>query len=643
MSYIYCIFIFEERKMQKLSYLFFIFLVACSGYKQEKEMEIMIRDPHSFANPMNAVITHLDWKGEIDFEQKKIYGEASLSIRKTVDADEIILDTKGLIIEQVLINDEKETEFHLGASDIILGSPLSIPVDKDTRSIRIKYTTGRNAEALQWLDPIQTSGESYPFLFTQSEAILARSWIPLQDSPGIRFTYTAEVKAPKELLVVMSAGNPQKKNPDGLYRFTMDQPIPAYLLALAVGDLQFKEVGPRTGVYAEPSIIRSAAYEFAEMEDMLKAAEKLYGPYQWGRYDLLVLPPSFPFGGMENPRLTFATPTILAGDRSLTSLVAHELAHSWSGNLVTNGTWNDFWLNEGFTVYFENRIMEALNGKSYSDMLASLSYQDLLDEVENLISEGKGPDTRLALQLDGRNPDDGVSSVAYDKGFFFLKFLESKVGREKFDLFLKKYFADHQFESMTTDKFIIYLDQNLMKNNPGKLNEADIAAWIFDEGIPPMLVEPVSDRFAAVDEVLIKWKNGTPITTLISREDLITKTWSTHEWLHFLRNLPDQIADRQMHELDDYMDFTHSGNAEILAAWFEPVIRNEYKPGYANLENFLLSVGRRKFLIPLYKEMLKSESGKKMASEIYTKARNNYHYVSTNTLDQLLGWRKKSL
>ncbi|MCF6352641.1 MAG: M1 family metallopeptidase, partial [Cyclobacteriaceae bacterium] len=473
-----------------------------------------------------------------------------------------------------------------------------------------------------------------------SQAILARSWVPVQDSPGIRFTYNAHVKVPKGMLALMSATNPTNISENGEYDFKMDKPIPAYLLALTVGDITYQRLSKRTGVYAEPSVISAAAYEFEEMEQMVEAAEKLYGPYQWGVYDLIVLPPSFPFGGMENPMLTFATPTILAGDRSLVSLVAHELAHSWSGNLVTNATWDDFWLNEGFTVYFEQRIMEAVYGRDYSEMLALLSLQDLKEEVASILAGKKPEDTMLKLNLEGRNPDDGMTAIAYDKGYYFLRLLEERVGRDKFDAFLKDYFASNAFHSMTTDEFIVQLNAKLFEKNNLPIDESLYTDWIFGEGLPANCPQPQSDRFANVERVVEQWISGIPVEELFTPEDIIAKKWSSHEWLHFLRSLPNDLSLAQMQKLDTIFQFTYSRNSEILAAWMVHVIKHQYKPGYQNLENFLVHTGRRKFLSPLYAEMAKTDKGLKMAKEIYAKARPNYHFVAISTIDKMLNWQE---
>ena len=605
-------------------------LLSCQS-KTEQTMSFT-NDIHSFAKPNEAHVTHLTWKASVDFDKKIISAEATWAIDQS-EADSIVLDTKGLNIEKVLINNDQPSGYTLGSDVAILGQSLSIRITPDTKTISIYYTTSPDAEALQWLAPQQTAGKKFPFLFTQSEAILARSWVPCQDSPGVKFTYDADVTVPKDLLALMSASNPQSKNERGVYHFEMKQPISSYLFALAVGDIAFKPVSARTGVYAEPSVIDTAVWEFVDLEKMVSGAEALYGKYPWERYDLIVLPPSFPFGGMENPRLTFATPTILTGDRSLTSLVAHELAHSWSGNLVTNATWNDFWLNEGFTVYFEHRIMEKLYGADYSEMLASLSLQDLKEEIKKMTDAGMWMlnDTKLKLDLVDRNPDDGVTEIAYNKGYFFLRLIEEKYGRDKFDSFLKNYFSTHAFTSMDTDGFMKDIRSYYQSQFNVVLDDAMFTSWIFTTGLPAECPVPKSNRFDRVDSLISVWdKTG-------RLGGSITKDWSTHEWLHFLNNLPAPLSATQMKALDDEHHFTASGNSEILCVWLGLSVKNNYTPAYPKLEQFLVHTGRRKFLTPLYTELIKTENGKLRAKEIYQKARPNYHFVATNTMDKLLG------
>ena len=530
--------------MRLFMFILAILVVGCSesnnrqrlnqSTTDETLMTTPVKDIHSYADPNQAIMQHLKWEAEIDFDSSRIYAKASIRISRDPSAKVLMLDTKNLQVDSVTAGSETEEkimEFSLGKADDILGSPLEIQLPPEADWVHVYYQTTEGAEALQWLNPQQTAGKQHRFLFTQSQAILARTWVPLQDSPGIRFTYEATVKVPVQLLALMSAENPQQKNPEGIYHFKMEQAIPAYLLALAVGDIQFQSLGPRSGVYAEPELVEKSAYEFAELEEMIKIAEDLYGPYRWDRYDLIVLPPSFPFGGMENPRLTFATPTILAGDRSLTSLVAHELAHSWSGNLVTNATWEDFWLNEGFTVYFENRIMEKLNAEVI--ILRCWQYfrlQDLEAEVEEMTANGMAGDTHLKLNLTNRNPDDGVTTIAYEKGYYFLRWLEEMSGRDNWDQFLKKYFEENAFRSMTTEQFLKYLKKNLIEKQHINIYQEDLEEWIYQGGLPASLTPPVSARFEKIDESMEDWLTSGNIPQ--------TADWSTHEWLHFIRALP---------------------------------------------------------------------------------------------------------
>lgn len=591
-------------------------------------------DPHSFSKPDNAVVTHLEWDAEVDFESKIINAKASWQIE--LNGDEIHFDTRNLDIQKVTVGKEDETEVDFQLADEVefLGQDLMIPLENGTEWVNIYYKTTAGADALQFLDPGQTKGKKHPFLFTQSQAILARTWLPCQDSPGIRFSFDANVKVPKGMLALMSAENPQKANEDGNYTFHMDQPVPSYLFALAVGVMEFESVGEITGVYAEPEMIEKAVYELALMQDMVDTAAAMYGDYRWGRYDVLILPPSFPFGGMENPRLTFATPTILAGDRSLTALIAHELAHSWSGNLVTNATWEDIWLNEGFTVYFENRIMEEIYGKEFADMLALLNYRDLKAEVDRMGKDS--PDTRLKVDLKGRNPDEGLSSIPYDKGSYFLKLMEETVGRETWDAFLSEYFDEFAFEVMTTDAFLFYLDQKLLSKDSSWAKQIGVDEWVFGTGIPENIPVPESARFQNTIDQMQAFLKGT------SASSLKTDNWMTAEWLNFIHNIPDTVTIKQLSELDKTFEFTHSGNSEIQSAWFVKSLPKNYEPAFAASEEFLIRVGRRKFLVPIFKAYLKADPSGEKARAVYKKSRPNYHAVSRGTIDNLLDWKEKS-
>ncbi len=636
--------------MKRLVHCFFVLLALA--------INIAAQDSHSYANPSAVRVRHVDLDWDVLFDQKILKGATTLTVERTSQTEPLILDTRDLKIERVetSVNGLSYTPatFTVGTSDKILGAPLTIPLPAGVTRVRIHYSTSPGASGLQWLEPAQTAGKKDPFMFTQSQAIHARSWIPLQDTPAVRVTYNARVRTPRNLLAVMSAENDARTPRDGDYSFRMRQPIPAYLIALAVGDLRFSSLGPRTGVYAEPEVVDRAARELSDTEKMAVATERLYGPYRWGRYDLLVLPPSFPFGGMENPRLTFATPTILAGDKSLVALVAHELAHSWSGNLVTNATWRDFWLNEGFTVYLERRIQEAVYGRARVQMEAALGLRDLQEELATL----EDRDEILHVDLKGRDPDEGFTDVPYEKGALFLLHLEQTFGRAQFDRFLRSYFNHFAFQSITTEQFLAYLKQNLLDKSPALAARIPLDEWISKPGLPASAPKPTSPAFVRVEEQAQRWLRGE-----ISATQIPAAKWTTQERLHFLKFVQSALepppsaggpaagpADasatqlsqteklRLMGELDRALNLTRSGNSEIAFQWLMMSIQNKYEPAYSRLEEFLLSVGRRKFIRPLYQELAKTPEGRERALAIYRRARPTYHPIAVTSIDQDLKW-----
>ena len=612
---------------------------ACSDTMthEPKQGAEVRRDLHSHARPDEIRVAHVALDLTVSFEKRSIEGRAVLHLeRVSPGADRLSLDTRDLDIRSVQSAAEMdaftETSFHLGEPDPVLGRALTIDLPPDAVQVRIDYATHPGASGLQWLEAAQTAGKAQPFLFTQSQAIHARSWIPLQDSPGVRVTYEAVIRTPAGVRAVMSAkalddGSVDPPTDPGTreYRFSMAQPIPAYLIALAVGDLAFRPMSERTGVWAEPSLVERAAREFEDTEAMMQAVEKLYGPYRWDRYDILVLPPSFPFGGMENPRLTFATPTILAGDKSLVSLVAHELAHSWSGNLVTNATWRDFWLNEGFTVYLENRIQEEVFGAARAAMESSLEVDKLIEEMADLPQ----PDQILHVDLAGRDPDDGFTQVPYVKGMLFLLQLEHAVGREAFDDFLRGYFDRFAFQSITTADFITYLEEHLLAAHPG--SAAQVREWIEQPGLPEGYARPQSRELATVTRQADEWLAGS-----LSLHALPTSDWTTQHWLAWLRALPETLERPQLDKLDRAFRFTGSGNSEIHHEWLRISVRNGYEPADWALENFLTGVGRRKFLKPLYEDLVKTPEGRRRAAEIYAKAKPFYHPIAAATVEEIL-------
>jgi leukotriene-A4 hydrolase len=522
--------------------------------------------------------------------------------------------------------------FTLGARDAMLGTPLAIDVPSQAGAefiVRISYQTRPEASGLQWVEAAQTADKSAPFLFTQSQAIHARSWIPLQDSPQVRQTYTATIRVPAGMRAVMSAEsvtNPLELVASGTYKFSMPQAIPSYLIALGVGKLEFRATGPRTGVYAESSVVEAAAKEFSETEQMMQISEKLFGPYRWGRYDLLILPPSFPFGGMENPRLSFITPTSIAGDRSGTALIAHELAHSWSGNLVTNATWRDLWLNEGFTVYLQGRIVRAVYGDRREEMEEVLDLTTLRQDLADL----PPADQVLAIDLRGRDPDDVFSQVPYVKGALFISWLSSRFGADTIDNFLREYFDHFQFQSIATEQFRTYLDANLLSKKPGAVTAAEIDEWITAPGLPKSAVLPRSDAFEKVDALRKDWLGGMPAT------DLPAKDWTTHEWVHFLEGMPARVPAPKLAELDAAFGLTASGNAEIGLRWLQLAIRNDYAAAWPKLESYLTTIGRRRLIRPLYEELVKTPAGAERARAIYLKARPNYHPISVASIDDIV-------
>lgn len=610
-------------------------------------------DVHSWSNPWDVRVRHVDLDLTVDFTRKQLQGRATLTLERAADQGgtlDLYLDGRDLRIESVnALRGAKEeaVPFHVEVPKVpegeealfprgersdgqpIHGQAVRIELPTWAQSVQIAYATSPSATALQWLEPSQTAGGVHPFLFSQSQAIHARSWIPLQDSPGVRVTYDATIRVPGGLKAVMSAAGNFRDDGVGAndaLTFTMDKPIPPYLIALAVGDLAFRPIGARTGVYAEPSMIEAAAAEFADTEKMVEVTEARFGPYRWGRYDLLVLPPSFPFGGMENPCLTFATPTILAGDKSLVALVAHELAHSWSGNLVTNATWSDFWLNEGFTTFIENRIIEDVYGPDRAAMESVLGLQELRAELDRL----PPGDQVLHIDLAGRDPDEGVTRVPYEKGKFLLHALEKAFGRERFDAFVRGYFDHYAFQSIPTAEFERYLTENLLAQDAQAAAEVDLRAWIDEPGLPAF-PEPESDRFVAIDATASRWKSGQ-----IAVDAIDANGWTTQEWLRFLRAVQPSLDADRMAEFDRAFKLTERGNSEIAAQWLEMAIRAGYQPADARLEEFLTTVGRRKFLMPLYRALLETPGGKESAQAIYANARPRYHPIAAESIDQLL-------
>jgi aminopeptidase N len=588
------------------------------------------KDVWTYARPAEARVTHVDLELKVDFDSKTIGGVATLDVLAAKGAKEIVLDT--LDLEIAVVSDERGVKLahKVGPSDPQLGAPLTIELNGAKR-IRIVYRSKPGARALQWLTPAQTQSKTLPFLFSQGQAINNRSWIPTQDSPGIRQTWAATVTVPEGFVPVMSAqmidGATGTPAPQGRrkFRFKMDNPVPPYLIAIAIGDLKFKEIGPRSGVWAEAGMIDAAASEFADVEKMIDAAQALYGPYRWGRYDMLVLPPSFPYGGMENPNLTFFTPTIITGDRSNTDVLAHELAHSWSGNLVTNATWADGWLNEGFTTYFENRIMEALYGKERAAIYSDLDYAGMLRDVKNA-----GGDSAPSTRLHGE-PGDSAGQLDYLKGSTFLRTIEYAVGRKRFDTYLRGYFDRHAFQPQTSAGFLTDIRTHLIKGNKALEAQLQLDSWVYQPGVPSNAVQVKSDTLAKVDAQLAAFNAGGPASAID------TAGWQTQQWQRLLGGLPRQQSAARLAELDAALKLTGSKNAYVQSAWFDLAIANRYEPVIPALEEYLTRVGRNLLVTPLYRGLkAQGDWGTPIAERIFAKAKPGYHPVTVGAVKRIL-------
>lgn len=602
-----------------------------------EQTEQNLKDPHSYSNIEQINTEHLDLELDINFDNKTVYGIARHVMHNPNNADTAIFDIKELNIQKVTLGEkghEKETDFVIGENHPLKGQPLLVKLEPGVKYVNIYYQTTDNTEAIDWLPKELTFGKKFPYMYTQGQAILTRSWIPIQDTPQNRITYSATVKVPKDLLAIMSANNPKSKSPDGTYHFEMKQAIPAYLIAIAVGDMTYTKLSDNSGVYSEPELAEDVAYEFVDLPKMIKAAEKLYGPYRWDQYDLVILPYSFPFGGMENPRLTFANPTIIAGDRSSVYVVAHELAHSWSGNLVTNATWNDFWLNEGFTVYFENRIMEEIYGPEVAEILRVIERQEL-DATLNVIETSEHPeDSQLKLHLDLRNPDDGMTEVAYIKGAFLLRTLEKEVGRPKFDAFIRNYFDKHAFETISTESFIDYLNKELLEPNNITFNTEE---WIYQPGIPENCVEAHSERLDKMAVLAHEINEGKDVfkdgLKGVKRNDL-----TTQEWQAFIRDIADTVDPKMLQLIDQHLDFKGSGNRAIMSEWFQLCVKARNKQIRPEMREHLMLIGRRWFIEGIYQALKDSKDPEDLewAKNVFEEAKNNYHYVSRTTIEEIL-------
>jgi leukotriene-A4 hydrolase len=613
-------------------------------------------DYHTYANVDQFRITNLQIDLKVDLKQQSIDGVAVLNIKRLDPrATQLVLDTKNLMIIGVgqkapdLLGATAKSQtvwvsrpFRLEKPDPILGSAMIIdlpPSKRPSETLRIDYETlpaadssaPSNSSALQWLSAKQTARHK-PFLYTRSQPIGARTWIPLQDTPQVRATFKAVVHTDSDFRAVMSVANDPKAKHNGEYTFSMPQPVPSYLIALAVGDLEFKETGLRSGVYAEKSTIKEAAKEFADTESMIQAGEKLFGPYRWGRFDVLVMPPGYPQEGMENPCLWFISATFLAGDQKSSSLIARGLAASWAGNLVGNATWRDLWLNAGFSNYVEGRVLTQVYGQQRASMEAAVGQKNLRNDLAKLAPT----DQVLALDLQDRDPAEAFSAVPTEKGRLFFDYLDALYGREHFDAFLKGYFDRFAFKSITTEQFLSYLQENLLDRYPGRVARDQVKAWIFSPGLPADALLPVTAMFQPVDEARAAWLKGMPLPKKFGAD------WTSQQWRYFLGNMPAALTATQLAELDKAFGFTKSKNAGIAQSWFLLVIAANYQPSFASLEEYLIDVGRLKLIEPLYEMLMKTPSGTLFAKRVFAKARAGYHPDTVTAIQAMVDPKPES-
>jgi leukotriene-A4 hydrolase len=585
-------------------------------------------DPHSYFDTTQPRTSSLELEWFINFMEHRIEGSVTIVLQNP-SAGTMDLDTKGLTIRAVYSNSKYPIPFQLGDEEPILGQRLRLDLPEGTQSIMISYVTSPEAVALQWFEPEMTLGKQQPFMYSQCQAIHARTIVPCQDTPRVRVTYRALVTVPEGITPVMSAGpaGQIRDLPPGVraYRFEMPQPIPPYLLAIAAGDLDCRDLSPRARVWAEPEMVEKARYEFGEVEQMIVTAEEMFGPYEWDRYDMLVLPPAFPFGGMENPRMTFLTPTVIAGDRSLVDVIAHELAHSWTGNLVTNATMDHFWLNEGFTTWAERRILDALHGDKASALRWAIGQKALDESVDRFGVDS--PLTKLRTDLRGVDPDDAFSSIPYEKGARFVCVLERHAGREKFDQFMKKYIESFRFTSITTEEFLDFLEQEM----PGTAAAVQANAWLYETGMPSNAPVFKSERLEELTTIATAFAGG------IRPVQQQTGSWSPDELLVFLQHLPRELDAPSLAWLDQTFQLTARGNYEILVEWLTIAAGSAYPPVLNRVEEVLLEVGRMKYLRPLYAALGRHASTRALANEIYSKGKAGYHILSRRVIESTMG------
>mmetsp|Transcript_37261 Transcript_37261/g.58137 ORF Transcript_37261/g.58137 Transcript_37261/m.58137 type:complete len:700 (-) Transcript_37261:11-2110(-) len=614
-------------------------------------------DHSTQSNFHEATHTHIDLNWLVDFEEQTLSGFALYKVQiKTAGAKTIVLDTKNLVINKVESEGAK-LEYSIGAEHEIFGQALTICLPEGQCKegaeipVHVFYSTTPNSTSIQWLSKEKTAGKEHPYLFTQGQAINNRSLVPCQDLPAAKFTYAASVRAPAWSTVVMSAlarGSPQPyPYRAGLRVHEWHQPvaISSYLLAIAVGHLESREISARCRVWAEPSVVGLAASDYSQTEEFLQAAEGLTCPYLWGRYDLLCLPPSFPYGGMENPCLTFMTPTTLTGDKSLADVVAHEISHSWTGNLVTNYTWEHFWLNEGWTMWLQRKIMTKIHNKElFFDFDAKIGRNDLRSSITNYGEDHEF--TKLIPSLREMDPDDAFSSVPYEKGFALLHYLEKLVGKVPFETFAKAYIERFKFQIITSEDFKSFFLEFFKGNT--EVDNIAWEEWFFGPGHPPAL-PPLDASLSVPSEVLaghwVKLANefgaqGQACLKADPTSNKDIKDWAAFQVICFLDILLDE-ADKMEFRVPvlEYMNkcygFLGSPNSEIKFRFLSLCLKSKMISAVAPALEMASSVGRMKFVRPLYRMV--AAINKPAATKTFMDHKDFYHPICKKMVGKDLG------
>ncbi|GMT24383.1 hypothetical protein PFISCL1PPCAC_15680 [Pristionchus fissidentatus] len=610
------------------------------------------KDPCSCANIDHATVTHMAIKWDVHFQLKMLVGSVALHVKLLKDTTKVFLDIRDLSIRSINV-DGIDVEFRIAPNSYtFFGSKLCVylPEDKSTAGteivMHISYTTSNEASALQWLKKEQTTDGKAPYLFSQCQAIHARSIVPCMDTPSVKQTYEAEVSVPSGLTCLMSSIGEGSKGDEERTTFFFKQPvaIPSYLLAIVVGLLEKRDISHRCAVWAEPSVVDKAHWEFSETEDILSCAESIVGPYIWGRYDMVCLPATFPFGGMENPCLTFLTPTLIAGDRSLVSVIAHEIAHSWSGNLVTNSSWEHFWLNEGFTMFIERKICGRLVSESYRQFMAFNGWTNNLIPAVHEQFHPTHPFTKLVQEHENVDPDVAFSCVPYEKGSSLLFSLEQRLGGSQvFELYLRDYISTFSHKAIDTYQWRDHL-YSYFHDQKEILDSFDMNSWLFDVGMPPSKPKYDEEMVVDCDKLLKEWIDADETTVKdITKEMYVSmKPLQQIEFISQLWQHNPPIEHYKLDALDSLYALTNSENCEILLNWIRLCVKSRWEPIFPRALRFLNSQGRLKYCRPVYRDLSNWPFCAKEVRDNFLRTRHSMHPITAEMISKDLHLRHQT-